>query len=201
MYKRQLWRSGVYDFWQSLRYGTFAVVSFLSTTGYASAQFSLWPGFDRYVLFLLVFAGGCIGSATGGLRIMRIIVLFRMAAREMRRTLHPQMVVSLKIDGVSVSMKIISRVLSFFFLYMGVFFFSMLVISLSGIPLLQSMGVAAGCLSSVGSTAELYGLASYASLPVWTKLYCTFVMILGRIEIFSFLIVLQTIAARFHSKW
>ena len=132
---------------------------------------------------------------------MRIIVLFRMAAREMRRTLHPQMVVSLKIDGVSVSMKIISRVLSFFFLYMGVFFFSMLVISLSGIPLLQSMGVAAGCLSSVGSTAELYGLASYASLPVWTKLYCTFVMILGRIEIFSFLIVLQTIAARFHSKW
>lgn len=108
-----LWRSGVYDFWQSLRYGTFAVVSFLSTTGYASAQFSLWPGFDRYVLFLLVFAGGCIGSATGGLRIMRIIVLFRMAAREMRRTLHPQMVVSLKIDGVSVSMKIISRVLSF----------------------------------------------------------------------------------------
>ena len=63
------------------------------------------------------------------------------------------------------------------------------------------MGVAAGCLSSVGSTAELYGMASYASLPVWTKLYCTFVMILGRIEIFSFLIVLQTIAARFHSKW
>ena len=132
---------------------------------------------------------------------MRIIVLFRMAAREMRRTLHPQMVVSLKIDGVPVSMKIISRVLSFFFLYIGVFFFSMLVISLSGIPLLQAMGVAAGCLSSVGSTAELYGLTSYASLPVWTKLYCSFVMILGRIEIFSFLIVLQTIAARFHSKW
>lgn len=196
-----LWHSGVYDIWQSLRYGTFAVVSFLSTTGFASAQLSLWPGFDRYVLFLLVFAGGCIGSATGGLRIMRIIVLFRMAAREMRRTLHPQMVVSLKIDGVPVSMKIISRVLSFFFLYIGVFFFSMLVISLSGIPLLQAMGVAAGCLSSVGSTAELYGLTSYAALPVWTKLYCTFVMILGRIEIFSFLIVLQTIAARFHSKW
>jgi trk system potassium uptake protein TrkH len=56
-----LWHSGVYDIWQSLRYGTFAVVSFLSTTGFASAQLSLWPGFDRYVLFLLVFAGGCIG--------------------------------------------------------------------------------------------------------------------------------------------
>lgn len=196
-----LWTSGTYPIWQSLRYGTFAVVSFMSTTGFASAPFALWPGFDRYLLFVLVFVGGCIGSATGGLRVMRFLVLFRMAAREMRRTIHPHMVISLKIDGVPVSLKIISRVLSFFFLYVAVFLFSMLVLSLAGITLLQAMGLAAGCLSSVGATATLYGVSSFAMLPDWTKLYCCFVMILGRVEIFSFLIVLHTLLTNFRSKW
>ena len=196
-----LWHTHTFDGLASLRYGFFAVISFISTTGLSSTQFTGWPEFDRYALFLLVFVGGCIGSATGGLRVMRIIVLFRMAIKEMQRTLHPQMVISLKIDNVPVPMRIISRVLSFFFLYMSVFFLSMLIISLSGVTLLQAMGLAAGCLSSVGSTAALYGLDAYATLPVWTKLYCSLVMILGRIEIFSFLVVIQTVISQFRSKW
>lgn len=74
-----------------------------------------WPEFDKYVLFLLAFIGGCIGSSTGGLKVMRFMVLFKMTSRELQRTLHPHMVVSLKIDGVPVDMKIVSRVLSYFF--------------------------------------------------------------------------------------
>ena len=196
-----LWHTHTFDGLASLRYCFFAVISFIITTGLSSTQFTGWPEFDRYALFLLVFVGGCIGSATSGLRVMRIIVLFRMAIKEMQRTLHPQMVISLKIDNVPVPMRIISRVLSFFFLYMSVFFLSMLIISLSGVTLLQAMGLAAGCLSSVGSTAALYGLDAYATLPVWTKLYCSLVMILGRIEIFSFLVVIQTVISQFRSKW
>lgn len=196
-----LWHTGYYDLAHSFRYGIFAVASFLSTTGYANTPIATWPEFDRYALFLLAFVGGCIGSAAGGLRIMRVIVLFKMAAREMRRTLHPRMMISVKINGIPVAIKIISRVLSYFCLFVFVFFFSMLVISLSGVSLLEAMGIALGCLSSVGSTAELFGVESYASLPVWTKLYCSFLMIIGRIEIFSFLIIIQAAWTKLRSNW
>ena len=71
-----LWRFGVYDGWDNLRYGFFQVLSFSSTSGFASASYQDWPEFDKYVLFALAFVGGCIGSATGGLRVMRFIVAF-----------------------------------------------------------------------------------------------------------------------------
>ena len=203
-----LWRFGVYDGWDNLRYGFFQVLSFSSTSGFASASYQDWPEFDKYVLFalafvvfLLVFAGGCIGSATGGLRVMRFMVLFKMAAQEMRRTLHPHMVISLKVDGVPVDMKIISRVLSYFFLFMATFFVSMLIISLSGVTPMQAMGMAVGCLSSVGSTMDLFGVADVSVLPAWTKIYCSFLMILGRVEIFSFLVVIQTAFGYLRRRW
>lgn len=196
-----LWRFGVYDGWDNLRYGFFQVLSFISTSGFSSAAYSTWPEFDKYVLFALAFVGGCIGSATGGLKVMRFMVLFKMAAQEMRRTLHPHMVISLKIDGVPVDMKIISRVLSYFFLFMATFFVSMLIISLSGVTPMQAMGMAVGCLSSVGSTMDLFGVADVSVLPAWTKLYCSFLMILGRVEIFSFLVVIQTAFGYLRRRW
>ncbi|WP_308590689.1 potassium transporter TrkG [uncultured Megasphaera sp.] len=196
-----LWRHGVYDGWDNLRYGFFQVLSFSSTSGFASADYAAWPEFDKYILFALAFVGGCIGSATGGLKVMRFMVLFKMAAQEMRRTLHPHMVISLKIDDIPVDMKIISRVLSYFFLFMGTFFLSMLIISLSGVTPMQAMGVAIGCLSSVGSTMELFGINDVSVLPAWTKIYCSFLMILGRVEIFSFLIVLQTAFGYLRRRW
>lgn len=196
-----LWYSGVYNGLESIRYGFFQVVSFVSTSGFSSAPFMNWPEFDRFTLFTLVFVGGCIGSATGGMRVMRFIVLFKMAAQEMRRTLHPNMVICVKINKTPVATKIVSRILSYFFLFMSVFFASMLIISLSGVTTLQSMGIAAGCLSSVGSTIELFGVTDFSALPAWTKLYCGFLMILGRVEIFSFLIVLQTIRQYIRRKW
>ena len=185
----------------SLRYGFFQVASFLSTNGFASASFWLWPDFDRYVLFLLVFVGGCIGSAGGGLKVMRILVLFRMTRAEIHRTLHPHMVVSVKVDGLPVPAKIVGRILAFFFLYMMIFMVFSLVLSGTGIDLMQSMGLAAGCLTSAGSTAALVGLGNLHFLPVWAKLSCCLLMILGRVEIFSFLILLDLGARAVRRKW
>ncbi|MCH4179648.1 MAG: TrkH family potassium uptake protein [Megasphaera sp.] len=196
-----LWYAGVYAGLDNLRYGFFQVVSFVSTTGFSSTTFTNWPDFDCLVLFLLVFVGGCIGSVTGGMRIMRFIVLFKMAVREMHRIAHPSMVICIKINSMPVNMKIVSRVLSYFFLFMAVFFVSMIIISLSGVTTLQAMGIAAGCLSSAGATAELFGPVDMASLPAWIKIYCSFLMILGRIEIFSFLIVMQTIGRYMRRRW
>lgn len=196
-----LWHYGVYDGWDNLRYGFFQVLSFISTSGFASTSMESWPEFDKYVLFLLAFIGGCIGSSTGGLKVMRFMVLFKMTSRELQRTLHPHMVVSLKIDGVPVDMKIVSRVLSYFFLVIMTFFASMLIISLAGVTPIQAMAMAVGCLSSVGSTMALFGVTDVASLPAWTKVYCGFLMILGRIEIFPALLVIQHSVSYVWRRW
>ena len=197
-----LWSAGVYDFGKSLRMGFFHVAAFASTTGISIDDFHTWPDFERYVLFILVFVGGCIGSSTGGLKVMRLLVLFKLAAAELRRTLHPHMVVAIKVDYVSVPVKVCGRILNFFFLYMLTFCISVLLICLSGISVLDSMGVVASCLSSVGAAAMLTGgIASFAELADWVQLLCCFLMILGRLEIFSFLIVLQSGLKDMQKKW
>ena len=122
---------------------------------------------------------------------MRLLVLLRMMTAELRRTLHPQLVISLKIDGLPVSMHIVGRILSFFFLYMLFFMVFALLLTLSGITLMQAMGVAAGCLSSSGSTAVLFAAPAFASLPGWALGLCALLMVLGRIEIFAFLLLLD----------
>ncbi len=196
-----LWHMGVYDGLDSLRYGFFQVVSFCSTSGFLNTMVENWPEFDKFALFILVFVGGCIGSAAGGMRVMRFIVLFKIAKQEMRRTLHPRMVISLKINSVPVDMKIVSRVLSYFFLFMAVFFVSTIIISLSGLEPMQAMGVAVGCLSSTGATASLFGITDFSLMPAWVKMYCALLMILGRLEIFSFLIILQTGLQYMYRRW
>lgn len=92
-----LCRTGTYDAAESLRYGLFQVAAFLSTGGFVSAPCWDWPDFSRLMLFVLVFVGGCIGSAGGGLKVMRLLVLMRMSVTEIRHTLHPHMVVSIKV--------------------------------------------------------------------------------------------------------
>ena len=185
-----LCRTGVYGVEDSLRYGFFQAASFLSTSGFVSAPCWDWPDFSRLLLLVFVFVGGCIGSAGGGLKVMRLLVLMRMAVTEVRHTLHPHMVVSIKIDGLPVPMKIVGRVLSFFYLFFSLFILSSIVISLSGVSLMQAMGIAAGCLTSTGSTADLFGIAGFAGAPHWLELFCSFLMILGRIEIFSFFVLI-----------
>ncbi len=196
-----LYYQGIYDFTASLRYGYFQAMAFISTNGFVAAPFWLWPSFDIYVLFLLVFVGGCIGSATGGLKIMRLLVLLRLSWAELRRTLHPRMVVVLKVDGLPVPVKIVGRILSFFFLYMLVFVGFALLLSLSGISIVQALGLAAGCLTSTGASVSLFGLDSLHILPDWAKVLCSLLMIMGRVEIFSFLVLLDMGRRGWQKRW
>lgn len=198
-----LWRLGVYGPVDSLLYGFFHVVSFAGTTGLFADRIADWPDFDKFVLFLLPFVGGCIGSLAGGFKMLRFIILGKTALTEMRRTLHPHMVVHIGVDGSTVPQKIIGRILSFFFLYFIAFFTAVLVISLSGVSELESMNIAAGCLTSTGQLALLDGSPmTILGLSNAAKLFCCFLMILGKLEIFSFLIVLQAGYLRLqHSRW
>lgn len=196
-----LFHWGLYDGGNSLRYGFFQAVSFLTTNGLVSAPIWNWPSFDRYCLFLLAFVGGCIGSVTGGLKVMRLLVLFRLAWAEMRRTLHPHMVVVIKMDNLPVPVKITGRILTYFFLYLSVFAFFSLLFSLSGVSLMQAMSIAAGCLTSTGGLMLLFDVHSLYFLPAWGKLAASLLMVIGRVEIFSFLILLDMAADSFHRRW
>lgn len=183
-----LWYTGVYDWDDSLRYGFFEVVSFSSTSGFMAAPVSEWPDFDRFLLFLLVFIGGCIGSMTGGLKIKRFVILFKMTISEMKRTLHPHMVEPIRIGREIVATKIVANILCYFFLHLATFYIFTTLLSLSDITLSEAVGLSVGMLSSVGTAAGLYGFDTFAKLAPGFKLLCCFFMLVGRMEAFALLL-------------
>lgn len=196
-----LWQSGLYTPLRSISHGVFHVLSFMSTTGLHAGSISHWPELDRFIVFTLPFVGASMGSLSGGLRVMRLIILGKMAKHELTRTLHPHMVVSFTVNGRAVPTQVVSFVLAYFFLFMTVYFLSVIVFTLSGITPLQAMGLAIGCLSSVGATAPLFGLTDFFALPAWLKLYSTVLMVLGRMEIFAFAILVKTALQAVRRPW
>lgn len=170
----------------------FHVLSFASTSGWLSPDVLQWPELDRCILFILAFCGASLASLSGGLRLMRLIILGKMAKNELTRTLHPQMVVGFTVNGQAVPQLIISYVLAYFFVFMTVYFLAATIVSLAGFTPLQAMGLAIGCLSSVGATAGLFGIHDFVLLPAWLKVFATFLMIVGRLEIFALGILVKT---------
>lgn len=195
-----LWYAGVYDLADSLRYGFFEVVSFSSTSGFMAAPVASWPDLDRFLLLLLVFVGGCIGSLTGGMKIKRLVILFRMTISEMKRTLHPHIVERIRIGKETVSMRIVGNILCYFFLQVAVFYVCAALLSLSDITLPEAVGLSVGMLSSVGTASGLYGFDTYANLAPGFKLLCCFFMLVGRMEIFALLLFLGGRKAAEH-RW
>lgn len=191
--------SGVYDGERSLRFGLFHAMSFATTTGFAEVELGKWPTFPHAVLLLLAFLGCSIGSVGGGFKVMRLLVLCKMAKAEILRTIHPRMVVNVKVDGVSVPRKVLGRILGFFFLYVVVLVAATLGLALAHIDALPAMGFAVGCLSGTGTVVTLlYGGKDFLLLPGWVKVFAGFLMILGRLELFTFLILLHAGIGRLH---
>lgn len=178
----------------SFRIALFHVVSYISTTGTNLTDLTNAPDAVRFLLFLLVLAGGCMGSVTGGLKIIRIIILFKLAAIETRKVIHPRMITSIKVNGIAVPMKIVGRVLSFFFLSSVTLFIFSVILSLSGQqPFSTSVAMSAACLANVGTLPGICESTAFAALPSAMKLFCCCILIIGRIEIFAFLILIGLI--------
>ena len=193
--------SGFYQPVEALKMGFFQVLSFASTSGLAVTPFWEWPGCEKYVLLIMCFAGGCMGSPTGGLKMVRLLVLNRLLDLGLRNALHPNMVPVVKLDGLAVEEKVVGRMLSFFFLYILTFVFFALLLSITGISLLQSAGYAAACLTSNSSAALLYGGPGAAALPGWSQLLMALLMIVGRIEVFSFSLLAGFTVESIKERW
>ncbi|MBQ7515376.1 MAG: TrkH family potassium uptake protein [Schwartzia sp.] len=196
-----LWYTGTYNFADSMRYALFEVISFSSTSGFMVAPVADWPDFDRFVLLLLVFVGGCIGSMTGGMKIKRFLILFRMAFSEMKRTLHPHMVMDIRLGGETISMRSVTHILCYFFVHLVLFYIFAVLLTLSDITLPEAVGLSVGMMSSVGTASGLYGLETFTGLSAGFKATCCLFMLIGRMEIFALMLWFSGRLDRAERRW
>ena len=182
----------VYDsFWESLRHTAFNLVSVATTTGFGSTDFGLWPVFaPLWMLFLANFVT-CAGSTGGGIKMIRTIILYKQLYRELVRAIHPHVVYPVKLGRQIVQDNILFAVLAFGFVYMGCYVVMTLLLLFSGLDPLTSLSAIAACISNTGPGLNLVGPATtYAVLSDFQTWVCTLTMLLGRLEIFTLLVVL-----------
>ena len=197
-----LYNAGYMDITSSLRHGMFQAISIGSTTGFASDDFNNWPSFSRFVLLILMFIGGCSGSTAGGMKISRVVILLKASWAELLRTLHPRIVYSIKMGGTVIDPAILGNITRFFFLYIIVFMVLTIAISLPGISIMESIGIIATCLSSAGPAFGIVGPTStYSEISTFGRIVTICAMLLGRLEIFTLLVILRPDFWRNKQNW
>lgn len=182
------------SFEQSFRNATFQIISIITTTGFVSADYTSWTPPLTILFFLLLFVGACAGSTSGGIKIIRHLVFFKTSILEFKRLLHPRGVVRVKVDHEVVPPKILSHILVFLMIYLIIFVCSTLTMSiiLSDFkqPILTSIGAVATTLGNVGpSIGELGPVDNFAKVPAVGKWFLVLVMLLGRLELFTVLVL------------
>lgn len=174
----------------AFRYSFFSVSSIISTTGYATADFNLWPQFSRTLLVLLMLIGACAGSTGGGLKVIRINLLFKCLWREMRRTGHPRSVLSVKSEGRAVDSHVLHQIMMFFFVYMLIICLSTLIISLDGFSLETNLTASISAIGNIGPGLDMVGpVGNFSAFSPLSKLVLSACMLLGRLEIYPILML------------
>ncbi len=175
-----------------LRQAAFQVSSVLTTTGYATADFDLWPGLSRAILFALLFIGGCAGSTAGGLKVSRAMILLRTIRREVNRLVHPRRVTAVRCDGKALSSEVQRGVSIYFALYCLCILITFLCLSGEPFSLETNLSAVVSCFNNVGPGLGAVGPAgSYAGYSVLSKLLLSAAMLMGRLEIYPMLVALS----------
>jgi len=171
--------------------GSFQVVSIITTTGFYHINFSQWGSFLIMIIFLMMFTGGMSGSSTGSLKIIRLLIITKNSRHEMRRMIHPSAFIPVRLDHKIVPQTIVINLLVFITLYFLVICISSLVISMMGYDIITSFSLSASLLGNIGPALGSFGPGTnFASVPVAGKWFFSFIMMLGRLELFSFLVLL-----------
>lgn len=175
----------------AFRHGLFQVLSVITTTGFITADYTLWAPFLVVFFFGLMFLGGSAGSTSGGVKVVRHLILIKNGFLEFKRALHPNAILPVRYNSRAVSGDIVFNILAFFILYMLSFIVGSLVFSMFGLDLMSSIGIAASSLGNVGPAFGDFGpVNNYASLPDLAKWWAAFLMLIGRLELFTVLILL-----------
>lgn len=180
-----------YDFTRALRFGLFQVVSFLTSTGLFSDDAARWPHVTWIILGVCMYIGGCAGSTAGGVKCVRVVMVFKIIANEFRQILHPNAVLPVRVGGNIIPRTMHTRLLSFMMLYLILFLLAATYFTAIGVDVINSITLCLSCLSNVGPTlgVEIGPTMSWVELPVDCKWFCALLMLIGRLEIFSVLIL------------
>jgi len=172
----------------AFRTSLFQVVSIITTTGFTSIDYMGWGAFYIFLLCLLMLFCACAGSTSGGIKIVRIIVLFKNAVNEFKRQVHPNAVLPVRLNGQVVPIDIVTKILAFMFLYLAILVVSFLVLSFMGIEFEESIGAAISCMGNVGpGLGDIGHNGHFNDIPSVSKWYLCFLMLTGRLELFTVL--------------
>jgi trk system potassium uptake protein len=179
-----------YDAEKAFRDAFFNVSSIISTTGFANTDYMMWSPFLWFLLFILLFVGGCAGSTAGGIKVVRYLLLFRNIPVQFRKLLHERGIIAVRLDGEIIADELIFRTLAFFLIYLLVWVISTFLLMTTGLPMPDSMGGAATCMAGCGPGLGSVGpIGNYYLLHPFAKWVLSFDMLAGRLELFSFLIL------------
>lgn len=178
------------SFGTSLRYASFNTSSILTTTGFVNADYTRWPALSQILLFLLMFIGGCAGSTGGGIKVIRIVFLSRMAFTEMKYLLNPRGIFGIFVDGKPLRKNIIYDTAAFVLLYFFLVLATTIVVSTGGNDILTSLTASLACVGNIGPGFGRVGpVCNYGFLPDYIKLWLSFAMLAGRLEIYTIFIL------------
>lgn len=174
------------DFIHAFREISFQVVSIITTTGYATADYTLWGSFLTFIFFLFLFSGASAGSTSGGIKIVRIILLIKNGLLEFKRRLHPKAVIPVMLNKQVISSTITYNLLAFIFLYLFVFTLGSIFLSFLGVDMLTSISAVASAVGNVGpGIADVGPSSSFSQLPTSAKWILSLLMLMGRLELFT----------------
>lgn len=175
----------------AFRHSLFQVLAVVTTTGFVSADYTMWTPFLTILFFGLFFLGGSAGSTAGGVKVMRHIIMIKNGIIEFKRTLHPNAILPVRFNGKSISKEIVFNILGFFILYMLAFIIGAVVLAALGLDFETAIGGAASSLGNVGPAfGGLSPVNNFDMLPDFGKWWCSFLMLIGRLELFTVLILL-----------
>lgn len=175
----------------AFRYTSFQVASVMTTTGYATADYNLWPMFSKILLLLIMFAGGCAGSTGGGIKISRILIGFRSLSCSFKRIIHPNGCYVVRLNGKKVDSQTVLSVTTYFFVYMLVFFTGVLIISINNFDAATTITSVIATLNNIGPGIEMVGpMGNFSAFSDLSKLTFSMLMIIGRVEIYPILLLM-----------
>ena len=176
---------------ESLRYSAFQAASILTTTGFTTADYATWPFFAKALLFTLTFIGGCSGSTGGGIKVIRIVTLFKLGIHEMKHMAHPRGVFSLRLGKGTLKKDMVYSISGFVFLYLFVLLLTTLVVASGGNDLTTSLSSALVTVGNIGPGFGRIGpTLNYAFYPDYIKWFLSFAMMVGRLEVYTVLVLL-----------
>ena len=178
------------SFAQAFQQTIFQVASIITTTGYATTNFDLWPEFSRTILVLLMFVGACAGSTGGGIKVSRILIMLKTVKKELIQLLHPRSVRRIQIDGKAIEHEVVRSTNVYMAVYIFIFAFSMLLIALNNFDLITNFSAVAATLNNIGPGLSLVGPSgNFSMFSDFSKLVLIFDMLAGRLELFPLLLL------------